>query len=164
MREITLFQLSNRKITRQDQDQYQDPFIGPQEFVVGYSKAPKQPQSNAWPICHSHAMTRKGRKPASIRIAAYWSSPRYAQHYGRQHASKVTCLRQMVCQLAMVWFKHILFHHTLKMPQRFFQNSGLWGHVKKNMHIIYHPLLQCKVSIWVGGMTPRAFTVDENKM
>ena len=24
-----------------------DPFIGPQEFVVGYSKAPKQPQSSA---------------------------------------------------------------------------------------------------------------------
>ena len=24
-----------------------DPFIGPQEFVVGYSKAPEQPQSSA---------------------------------------------------------------------------------------------------------------------
>ena len=36
----------------------EDLFIGPQEFVVGYSKAPEQPQSSAWPICHSHAMTR----------------------------------------------------------------------------------------------------------
>ena len=31
-----------------------------QEFVVGYSKAPKQPQSSARPICHSHAMMRTG--------------------------------------------------------------------------------------------------------
>ena len=31
-----------------------DLFIDPQEFVVGYSKAPEQPQSSARPICHSH--------------------------------------------------------------------------------------------------------------
>ena len=47
-----------------------DLLIGPQEFVVGYSKAPEQPQSSARPICHSHAMTRTGREPAIIRIAA----------------------------------------------------------------------------------------------
>ena len=47
-----------------------DLFIGPQEFVVGYSKAPKQPQSSARPICHSDAMTSTGREPATIRIAA----------------------------------------------------------------------------------------------
>ena len=47
-----------------------DLFIGPQEFVVGYFKAPKQPQSSARPICHSHAMTSTGREPATIRIAA----------------------------------------------------------------------------------------------
>ena len=47
-----------------------DLFIGPQEFVVGYSKAPEQPQSSARPICHSHAMTRTGHEPATIRIAA----------------------------------------------------------------------------------------------
>ena len=47
-----------------------DLFIGRQEFVVGYSKAPEQPQSSARPICHSHAMTRSGREPATIRIAA----------------------------------------------------------------------------------------------
>ena len=35
----------------------EDLFIDPQEFVVGYSKAPEQPQSSARPICHSHAMT-----------------------------------------------------------------------------------------------------------
>ena len=47
-----------------------DLFIGPQEFVVGYSKAPEQPQSSTRPICHSHAMTRTGREPTTVRIAA----------------------------------------------------------------------------------------------
>ena len=37
---------------------------------MGYSKAPEQPQSSARPICHSHTMTRTGREPATIRIAA----------------------------------------------------------------------------------------------
>ena len=46
-----------------------DLFIGQQEFIVGYSKAPEQPQSSARPICHSHAMTRTRREPATIRIA-----------------------------------------------------------------------------------------------
>ena len=49
---------------------FKDLFIGPQEFVVLYSKAPEQPQSSARPICHSHAMTSAGREPATIRIAA----------------------------------------------------------------------------------------------
>ena len=47
-----------------------DLFIGRQEFVVGYSKAPEQPQSSARPICHSNAMTNTGREPATICIAA----------------------------------------------------------------------------------------------
>ena len=51
-------------------DKDKDLFIDPQEFVVEYSKAPGQPQSSARPICHSHAMTRTGRQPATIRIAA----------------------------------------------------------------------------------------------
>ena len=66
-----------------DKDKDKDPFIGPQEFVVGYSKAPKQPRSRARPICQSHTMTRTGREPATIRIAAYWSSLRYALRHGR---------------------------------------------------------------------------------
>ena len=45
---------------------------------MGYSKAPEQPQSSARPMCHSHTMTNTGREPATIRIAAYRSSPRYA--------------------------------------------------------------------------------------
>ena len=49
---------------------FKDLFIGPQEFVVGYSKAPEQPQSSAKPICHSYGMTNMGREPATIRIAA----------------------------------------------------------------------------------------------
>ena len=53
-----------------DKDKDKDLFIGPQEFVVGYSKAPEQPQNSARPICHSHAMTRSGREPATIHIAA----------------------------------------------------------------------------------------------
>ena len=65
------------------EDKDKDPFIGPQEFVVGYSKAPEQPQSSARPICHSHAVTSTGREPTTIRIAAYRSSPRYALRHGR---------------------------------------------------------------------------------
>ena len=53
-----------------DKDKDKDLFIGPQEFVVGYSKAPKQPLSSARPICHSHTMTRTGREPATICTAA----------------------------------------------------------------------------------------------
>ena len=49
---------------------FKDLFIGRQEFVVGYSKAPEQPQSSDRPICHSHAMTRSGGETATIRIAA----------------------------------------------------------------------------------------------
>ena len=49
----------------------EDLFIGPQEFVVGYSKAPEQPQSSTRPICHSHAMTSTGRKPATKHVAAW---------------------------------------------------------------------------------------------
>ena len=37
---------------------------------MGYSKASEQLQSSARPICHSHAVTRTGREPATIRIAA----------------------------------------------------------------------------------------------
>ena len=37
---------------------------------MGYSKAPEQTQSSARPICHSHAMTRTGREPATISTAA----------------------------------------------------------------------------------------------
>ena len=54
-------------------------------FVVGYSKAPEQPQDSARPICHSQAMTRTGREPATIRIAAYNRSlPSYALRHGRR--------------------------------------------------------------------------------
>ena len=55
----------------------EDSFIGLQEFVVGYSKAPEQSLSTARPICHSHTMTSMGREPATIHIAAYRSSPHY---------------------------------------------------------------------------------------
>ena len=54
------------------------------KLFVGYSKAPEQPQSSARPMCHSHTMTNTGREPATIRIAAYRSSPRYALRHGRR--------------------------------------------------------------------------------
>ena len=62
--------LSPSRVREHDKDKDKDLFIGPQEFVVGYSKAPEQPQSSARPICHSHTMTRTGREPATVRIAA----------------------------------------------------------------------------------------------
>ena len=51
---------------------------------MGYSKAPEQPQSSARPIYHFHAMTRTGCEPATIHIAAYRSSQRYALRHGRR--------------------------------------------------------------------------------
>ena len=54
------------------------------KLFVGYSKAPEQPQSSARPICHSHTMTSTGREPATICIAACWSSPHYALRHGRR--------------------------------------------------------------------------------
>ena len=41
------------------------------KLFVGYSKAPKQPQSSARPICQSHTMTSMGREPTTICIVAY---------------------------------------------------------------------------------------------
>ena len=77
----------------------EDPFIGPREFVVGYSKAPEQPQSSARPICHSHAMTNTGHEPATKRIATYRSSPRYALCHGETlnplTAKKILNLHQL---------------------------------------------------------------------
>ena len=67
-------------------DEDKDLFIGEQEFVEGYSKAPEQPQSSAPHICHSYAMARTGCEPATIRIC----SPRYALHYGRRHLHVLT--------------------------------------------------------------------------
>ena len=61
---------SENSMVNKDKDK--DLLIGPQEFVVGYSKAPEQPQSSARPICHSHAMTRTGREPATIHIAFFF--------------------------------------------------------------------------------------------
>ena len=58
------------------------------KLFVGYSKAPEQPQSSARPMCHSHTMTNTGREPATTRIAAYRSSPRYALRHGKRQEEK----------------------------------------------------------------------------
>ena len=65
-----------------------DSFTGQQEFVVGYSKASEQLHSSARPVSHSHTMTSTGHEPATIRIAAYRSSPRYALHHGRRQYNR----------------------------------------------------------------------------
>ena len=65
----TILKACDAAIRKKDKD-YKDLFIGLQEFVVGYSKAPEQPQSSTRPICHSNAMTRTGCKPATYGIAA----------------------------------------------------------------------------------------------
>ena len=69
-------------MNKNDKDKDKDLFIGPQEFVVGYSKALEQLQSSARPMCHSQAMTSPGREPATIRIPACRSSLRYALRHG----------------------------------------------------------------------------------
>ena len=66
-------------------EEYKDLFIGPQEFVVAYSKAPEQPQSSARPICHSHAMTRTAVNQPPYALP-HRSSPRYALSHGRRLA------------------------------------------------------------------------------
>ena len=60
----------------------EDLFIGPQEFVVGYSKAPEQLQSSARPTCHSHAMTRGTNQPPYA--LPHRSSPCYALRHERR--------------------------------------------------------------------------------
>ena len=84
--------LTDLALNQADKDK--DLFIGLQEFVVGYSKAPEQPQSSARTMCHSHTMTRTGREPATIRIAAYRSSPRYALRHGRREISEYVLVVQ----------------------------------------------------------------------
>ena len=77
-----------------DADADKDLFIGPQEFVVGYSKAPEQPQNSARHICHSLTMMSSGREPATICIAAYRGSLHYALCHGRR-PSRCRCTMQM---------------------------------------------------------------------
>ena len=67
--------LADKPQSSLSKEEDKDSFIGQQEFVVGYSKAPEQPQSSARPIYHSYAMTRMGREPATIRIAALELAP-----------------------------------------------------------------------------------------
>ena len=52
-------------------DKDKESFIDLHEFVVGYSKAPEQPQSSTRPISHPHAMTRTGLEPATIHIQGF---------------------------------------------------------------------------------------------
>ena len=55
---------------------------------MGYSKAPKQLESSARPICHFHTMTSTGHEPASMHIAAYRSSSHGRQHCMTKHKHK----------------------------------------------------------------------------
>ena len=68
-----------------DKDKDKDSFIGPQEFVVGYSKAPKQPQSSTRPVCYFLTMTSTGREPAMPRYALLHIGARHATHCATGH-------------------------------------------------------------------------------
>ena len=46
-------------------------------------------------------MMNTGREPATIRIAAYRSSPRYALHHGRRRSALTICT--MLCLLFLPW-------------------------------------------------------------
>ena len=79
-----------------DKDKDNDSFTGPQKFVVGYSKAPEQPQSSARPICHFHTMTSTGANQPPYALL-HRSSPCYALRHGL-----------IVIAFIMAWFQILL--------------------------------------------------------
>ena len=66
-----------------------DLFICPQEIVVGYSKAPEQPQSSARPRSLGPLLymsfSRYDEHGARTSNDMHWSSPHYALRHGRRH-------------------------------------------------------------------------------
>ena len=101
-----------------------DSFIDLQEFVVGYSKAPEQPQSSARPICHSHTMMNTGHEPATIRIDAYRSLLLYALRHSRRYVSNstvVSCsncyLLYYICCITMMICSHFTYLSPLSAAQ-----------------------------------------------
>ena len=105
------------------------------KLFVGYSKAPEQPQSSARPMCHSHTMTNTGREPATIRIAAYRSSPRYALRHGRNNSVN-KCRKINLKNLyafSSVWFHENSTYHLL--------NKDVWLRILAMTHSLY--ISQC---------------------
>ena len=127
------------RLKDKDKDKDKDSFIGPQEFVVGYSKAPEQPQSSARPICHSHAMTRTGARTSHHMHCCIWSSPRYALRHGHCNC---TCITQrlygtcmyvcMKSEISLTWLAIIFpnMHLSLRNPAR---GLALSGHINQSM-------------------------------
>ena len=75
---------------------------------MGYSKAPEQPQSSAGPICHSQAMTRTGREPATI-YALLHIGARCATHCATGDDHLKTCCFFLFFPLV---FSHFIMPHT----------------------------------------------------
>ena len=61
------------------------------KLTVGYSKAPEQPQSSAWPIYVNFTMTNTGREPETIRITAYIGVHR-PTHYATAKLKQIVTL------------------------------------------------------------------------
>ena len=64
-------------------DKDKDLFIGPQEFVVGYSNAPEQPQSSTRPIMSFSRYDEDRARTSHHTHCCIWSSPCYALRQGR---------------------------------------------------------------------------------
>ena len=114
--------LSSLKHMHKDKDL----FIGQQEFVVGYSKAPEQPQSSAMPICHSHAVMRTGREPSTIRIAAYRSSPRYALSCDALRHGRRNYITFEACAIGWSIILHWLAWRKWHFSFTFLQITHIW--------------------------------------
>ena len=111
------------------------------KLFVGYSKAPEQLQGSARPICQSHTMMNMGCEPATIRIAAYRSSPRYALHHGRRH--KKWCSVSPSCYTYvhhLLWSQHISirFGHTsvVKRYRMVKLQNTIFSHFQLFMHYV----------------------------
>ena len=138
-----------------------DLFIGRQEFVVGYSKAPEQPQSSARPVCHSHAMTRTGANQPPCALL-HRSSPCYALRHGRRQSmtlqreeSKI--FRSMQMQQEMLWtvetsswYQTLIIwgSNCLTFKRMKWRNTRDFWKFCAKMHICKHPRYpECAVKL-----------------
>ena len=88
--------------------------------MVGYSKAPEQPQSSARPICHSHAMTNTGANQTPYALL-HRSLLRYALRHGRRQGTNnsqssndqiyITIINMLKVKVQMI--KYITIIHML---------------------------------------------------
>ena len=77
-------------------------FIGPQEVVVGYSKAPEQPYMSF------SRYDKDGARTSHHMHCCIWSSPRYALRHGRRS--------DILCLTASLTVKNILSSQVVSLP------------------------------------------------